>query len=61
MAKQPYEDKKCNLCGKPLLKETWGSFGDLIEIRVTCSDLKCKLEPYHSTELKEDDNALEAG
>ena len=51
--KEPYGDEKCKICHGPLEKQRWGDWGDLIEWRITCSNLACKLEPYNTTTLKE--------
>lgn len=60
MAKEPYGNNKCEICGSQLLKENWGMFGDLIEIRITCEKVTCKFEPHLTTELKEEDDIQDA-
>lgn len=51
--KEVHVGEKCEFCGNPLMRERWGDYGDLTEWRITCSVVICKMEPYHTTSLKE--------
>ena len=57
MSKEPYENRKCEVCGKPLEKQKWNDLGDMWDLRITCSDLDCNMEPYNTSELKGENDA----
>ena len=52
MAKEPLK-KICPKCSKSnLMSERWGEYNNVVEYRITCSDLSCSYEPIHVNELK---------
>ena len=56
MAKELYEGHNCEVCGNPMMKERWTDLGDMIELRITCQNILCKMIPYHITELKKEED-----
>ena len=49
--------KLCPSCNSfHLMAEKWTEHHNSVKFRVTCEDLRCKYEPVHITELKENLN-----